>query len=623
MPVNSRVFIGSFDFDLIDVGKTIPGTRRRRIPHSVQDEATGPKGQVNFTMQDWVAGLATVEEGLDYHQKPKYISATMSSGGAADAAFPGQILCQPSATTVSVGSGPALGSILAQVDFTASGGSINTFLIENQRYQHKLSGANTWTQAVDLGSGQTGKDGIAHGGKVAIGYGSGGQVYSADGVTFTVATANKADAYGALGANLYRAVRPNTVFAASAVDGAWDSGTTVADSSFNINSIVGLEQILAIGKEDGIYSFDNGGVVTPFTPELRTQANANFASIQASESFNGDYFFRSLNGVISLAGGDGTKRRMGLDQLASPDFPTVVVKALAHDDRYLYALCQNTSNNLVILRRGVSGAWHVFYSDTSAGTKQGQHIAVSAAFGYPALFFSYYDGASVYTTKFIRLATFPNPIQDTNYTYDTSLPCRIRMPRFGTAQAQMTLDQIIIQSRQCTGNITITPYYSADGGAITQFGATAVTSNPFTTVNLTTAVACNFIDLYFDLSTNSAATSPVLVGFSLKGVFRPNHRRIHQFNFTTQRGHRARAGARNVGPTETAANLGTLLATNSYQTVIDERGKSFSGLVHDVNRATVEIDESEEPFEIIQATVWESPSATVLPTTSYGTAIYG
>lgn len=595
MPSDSRIFITSgstvYDFDLADI----------QAPHTIAEPAIGPSGMVNFTMDNWAGGMQSIEDGIDYAKKPTYITSK-----GVDAAFPGQVICQPMATTVSVGSGPALGSIIAQIDFTASGGSINTFLIENQRYQHKLSGANTWTQAVDLGSGQVGKDGIAHGGNICIGYGSGGQVYSSTGVSFTVATANKADAYGALGANLYRAVRPNTVYAATAVDGTWDAGSIIADSSFSINSLGGLEQVLLIGKEDGLYSIDIEGIVTPFTPELRPQANANFASIRASDSFNGDYFFRTLNGLIKLSGGDGQKSRVGLDQLASPDLPTVVVKALAHDDRYEYALCENSGADLMILRRSITEAWHVFYWDGSAGIKQGQHIAVSSVFGYPALFFSYYDNVSLYTTKFIRLSTFPNPLQDTSYRYDTSTTGRFRVGRFGSPEAQMVFDQIQIQSRNCTAGLTITPYIAADGGAITQFGSTAVTSNPLTTIKPATAVTANYVDLYFDLATNDATTTPILVGFSLKGAFRPNHRKVHTFTFNTARGHRSiRGGERREAPTETAADLETLLATNTYSTVKDERGATFSGLVQEVTRSTIKPSASAEAPEVIQVIVWE------------------
>ena len=599
MPADSRIFIGAYDFDLADI----------KTPHTIAEPAIGPNGPVDYTERSWAAGMQSVEQGIDYHpgtdQRPTMPTYVTSKG--VDAAFPGQVICQPQATTVSVGSGPALGSVLVQVDFTPSGGAISTFLVENQRYQHKLSAAApTWTQSVDVGSGQVGYDGIAHEGNIAIGFGSAGLAYSSDGATFTVASSNlPAHAFGALGQNLYRAVRPNTVYAATAINGSYDSGSVIGDSSFAINSLTGVEQLLMIGKEDGVYSIDVEGLVTPFTPELRIQANANFASVRGSDSFNNDGYFRTLNGVVKIEAGAGTKSRVGLDQLASPDLPTVVVQAMCHDDRYLYALCANTAADLMILRRGIFGSWHTFYWDGTAGTKQGQHIAVSSVFGYPALFFSYYDGASVYTTKFIRLSTFPNPIQDTNYRYDTAVG-RFRVGRFGSSEAQLVFDQIMVQSRSCTANLTITPYISADGGAITQFGSVAVTTSPSQTIKPTTAVTANYIDLYFDLVTNSASTTPALIGFSLKGAYRPNHRKVHTFTFSSQRGHLSvRGGARREAPTETAADLETLLTTNTYSTVKDERGATFNGLVTDLARSTVNLRASNEAEEVIQATVWE------------------
>ena len=599
MPVDSRIWIGTYDFDLAEV----------KTPHTISEPAIGPNGPVDFTEQNWAAGMQSVEQGIEYREgsAERPTAPTYVSSNGVDAAFPGQVICQPQATTVSVGSGPALGSGIVQVDFTPSGGVINTYLIQNQRYQHKLTlAAPTWTQAVDVGSGQVGYDAIAHGGNIIIGFGSAGLAYSSDGATFVVASSNlKGHAFGALGQNLYRAVRPNTVFAATAVNGSWDSGSVIADNSFVINSLTGVEQLLMIGKEDGVYSIDIEGLVTPFTPELRIQANAAFASVRGSDSFNNDGYFRTLNGLVKIEAGAGTKARVGLDQLASPDLPTVVVQALCHDDRYLYALCANTSNNLMILRRGIKGSWHTYYWDGSVGTKQGQHIAVSSVLGYPALFFSYYDGSSVYTSKFIRLSTFPNPLQDTNYKYDTAVG-RFRVGRFGSAEAQLVFDQIMVQSRSCTANLTITPYISADGGSITQFGSSAVVSNPSTTIKPTTAVTANFIDLYFDLVTNSSTTTPVLVGFSLKGAYRPNHRKVHTFTFSSKRGHLSiRGGQRREAPTETAADLETLLATNTYSTVKDERGATFSGLVTDIARSTINLNAANEAEEVIQTTVWE------------------
>lgn len=612
-PVSDLIWIGQYSFSLASVDQ----------PHAVQEPALGPSGAVDFTMHDWSAGMQSVEQGIEYRtvedtqsgyfdETRGYRRATLHSyitSKGVDAAFAGQVLIQPQATTVSVGSGPALGSILRQIDFVPSGGVITSFLIENQRYQHKITAsANTWTQAIDGGSGYAAFDGIAQNSQISIGFGSAGSAYSSDGATWTTGSTNlAAHAFGVLGNNLYRAKRPNTVYAATAISGAWDSGSSISDSSYNINSLEGIEQILMIGKEDGVYSIDAEGLVVPFTPELRTQANSNFASVRASETFNSDYYFRTLNGVIEITAGAGQKIRVGLDQTSSPDLPTVVVIALTHDDRYLYALCANSSNDLMILRRGITGGWHTFYWDGSNGTKQGQHIAVSSVFGYPALFFSYYDGASVYTTKFIRLSTFPNALQDSNYRYDTSQTGRFRVGRYGSTEAQITFDQIMIQSRQCAAGVTITPYVAVDGGSITQFGSTSVTTNPSTTIKAATPITGNYFDLYFDLATNSATTTPVLMGFSLKGAYRPNHRKVHVFTFNNTRGSLSIRSGENAGsPVEDITNAETILATNTYQTVKDERGLTFQGLLMDLSYATIKpVKASDQPGDAMTMTVWE------------------
>ena len=68
--------------------------------HTVEDQKLGPSGAVEFTWKNPTgAGMLGVEEGIEFRPS-KYLSSR-----GADAAFPGQVLIQPGATTVSVGSG--------------------------------------------------------------------------------------------------------------------------------------------------------------------------------------------------------------------------------------------------------------------------------------------------------------------------------------------------------------------------------------------------------------------------------------------------------------------------------------------------------------------------------------
>src|SRR3990167_7377571 len=489
MPRSAQLTIGNYRFDLPE-----------RNAHTVSDVDLGPTGEVAFSLDDWAAGHQTIEQGLKFNKAfPGYVSAR-----GVDAAFPGQLILQPLATTVSVASGaPALASPFKQVDFTV-GGSTNTYLIQEGTTVHYLNydSPRAWTAVASLNT-HNATDAVVHGGAIPVSFGH-GHKYTSTGTVFTSVPSTATDRLGVLGQNIWRSDNPNTLYSASAINGTWSSAYTVADSSFNVNSIVVLEQVLMVAKEDGIYSIDAEGVVTPFTPELRTQANTDFADVSAATTFNGDYYFRTLNGLVMISGSDGSKRRVGLDQLVSPDIPTPVVRALTADDRFLYAICDNSSNDLMILRRNIYGAWHTFYWDGSAGTKRGRHVAISSALGYPALFFSYYDGSSTYTTKQIRLSTFPNPRQDTNYRYDTSSTLRLRLPRFSSPDTPVVFDRVLIQSDNLTSDITITPYYSADGGSVTQFGSSAATSSPLTSISAGTPVTGHHFDLWLEMVTNDS-----------------------------------------------------------------------------------------------------------------------
>lgn len=556
--------------------------------HTVEDQKLGPSGPIEFTWKNPTGdGMLGIDEGIQFRPN-KYLSSK-----GADAAFPGQVLIQPQATTVSVASGaPVLSAPIKQVDAVNSTGSLSAFLVQNGTTLHALNYATprAWTAAASLN--QVGKDIVVYGTSVAATWGAGYVYGYGHPAAYTSVPSTAADFLGVMGNTLYRAVTPNTVFAGTggSLGTAWDSGSTIADSSYNIQSLRAVEQILLIGKTDGIYSIDADGTVVPFTPELRQIASSNFASTARTAVFNGDYYFATDYGIIQISGADGQKHRIGLDQLASPDLPTPQVRALCSDDRCLYALVQNTSTDLMILRRDIHGAWNTYYWDGTAGTKQGQHIGISAALGYPALFFSYFDGASTYTTKAIRLSVYPNPSQDTNYRYDTtSQNYWVRLGRFGPLESNIVLDRCTVLSDNLTANITITPYLSTDGAAAAQFGSAAATSSPYAEIKPATASSGHYHDAYAYLATNAAATSPVLRSISFKGYLQPGRRRVHHYliaaagNYTTPQGDLVLQD-----PTTTISNLETLRTTAGTLTVIDENGTTFTGIVTDVAPLSVD-----------------------------------
>src|SRR3990167_5853077 len=276
MPTPSSVQIGAYRFDLAQNG------------HAVKDVDLGPTGEVSFPWNDWGDGLAPVEVGVNHVQGRSWYT----SARGVDAAFPGQLVIQPQATTVSVASGqPALAAPFKQVDFAISG-SINTYLVQAGTTVHRLNASTEWTSVVSL-NGANAADAIVHGTLLGVAYAS-GYKHTSDGTTWTTVASTNAltDRFGVLAENVWRAERPNLLYSALGLTGTWSSSYTVGDSSYSVNSITGLEQVLMAGKEDGIYSIDNEGSVVQFTPELRSQADTNFASVSAATTFNGDFYFR-------------------------------------------------------------------------------------------------------------------------------------------------------------------------------------------------------------------------------------------------------------------------------------------------------------------------------------------
>ena len=534
-----------------------------------------------------------IEEGIEFNPS-KYLSAR-----GADAAFPGQVLIQPQATTVSVGSGQvAITLPIKQIDATFSNVT-RAYLVgsSNTIFRTNTDTPPTWSSVGSL-SGATASDIILHAGIIGVAHGNAGFRRSTDGATWTADT-NSARVFGYLGTNdssnaplVWRGASMNDLYSSTGLTGTWSSSYKVGDTQFNLQSIIGIEQVLLVGKEDGIYSIDADGQVVPFTPELRGIASSNFASVSRIASFNGDYYFATDYGIIQISGTDGSKRRIGLDQLASPDIPTTQVRALASDDRYLYALCDNSAaaSNLNILRKSISGAWHVFFYGSGAAYGPAKHLAISSALGYPALFFSFDEGGGVIAMRAIRLSTFPNPTQDSNYRYDTTASLWIRLGRFGPFESNIIFDRCTILADNLTANITVTPYLANEGGAVTQFGSSAATSSPYTEIKPTTALEGRYFDAYAYLATNTSATSPVLRNISFKGWLQPGRRRMHSFIIAATGTYSTPQGDFILDdPTNTISNLETLRTTDGYVTVIDDQGRSFSGYVFEVQQMSVDM----------------------------------
>jgi hypothetical protein len=567
--------------NLLQIGTSTFELTRAPDAHIVAESVLGQDGPFEFPMEDWGAGLLPVINGIKADGSPRYVSAK-----GVDASFPGQLVCQPIATVGSFG-GTALtagAKCLKQVDF----GAHSIFAFEGDRRLRRYTGGG-WADTLDLGAGNEAKDLVVQGGYVIVAYGpvgsnGTGYQYTADPTAGWTNVATAADRFGVLSDRLWRGVRPNSAFSTDGPAGAWSASTILADAGYNITSISAMEQLLLIGKEDGVYSIDAQGFVYPLAPELRVIADTNMASLRANAVFNGEFYFRTRNGML-LLGIDASKTRVGMDMLASPDLPAVKIKALAQDDRYLYAMVDNDAVGLMILRASIAGAWHVFYWGPALG--RGQHMAVSNVTGYPALWFSYtaFPDTGAHSVGYIRLSSFANPRQDSSYLYDTASAgvLFMRGPRFGSARQQLTLDRVVFQSEGLSSTRTAQLYLGVDGGAPAAFGAASTVSPKESIAG--GPVTGNFFDPYIYLSNNASGGTPVVAGFAIQGMYRPERRLIHTFALAATRELDAVRGGRIATfAEEVFDSLKTLRDLNTFQAIQDENGRTFQGLVVNVRR---------------------------------------
>lgn len=564
--------IGSVRVDLIES----PGA------HSASAQAMGPEGPVSMYQSDFSGGMLDLFDGM--YIRPGQPTDKFLSAKGADTRVAHQVILQPEATTVTAV--PSVSVPFKQFDHVPSGGSVVSFLLTSGRYVHRFpNGGSAFeaTPALDFGAAGVIGDGVSQAGYAVVGA-VGTYAYSNVGTSWA-AVATAADRLGVLNDNLWRAQRPNLMYSAASPTGTWTSSYNAADAGYNINSLTGLEQLLIIGKEDGVFGIDAYGATTPFTPELRFQPDSNVAPQRGAVAFNGDYYFTTKNSIIRMSGDGLAKEIIGLDYLVSPDLPGVQVRALTTDGRYLYALVNNDAAGLMILARNIEGRWHVFYWDPAAG--RGRHLAVSAAPGFPALFFSYtgLPDTGPTTIKYIRLPTFGNPRDDTNYRFDTAAGLWVRVGRFGDGVTKMAFDECVLVGDNLSATRTLTPYYSVDGGAVTQFGSTSATAVGRNSIKPASPIEGVFFDFYVYLATNSSSQSPVLREVEFRGVRRTDQRVLHTFLINADTYHKNRREGRvKQSPVKCYTDL-VALVSSSVQSITDQNQQTFSGYVLSVDWA--------------------------------------
>ncbi len=190
--------------------------------------------------------------------------------------------------------------------------------------------------------------------------------------------------------------------------------------------------------------------------------------------------------------------------------------AVAPDTTFT-ALVDTSANSIVLSTVGTSNPSAIYFDEIriSKGTVYDtQRNSAYPTTDSPMLFLGY--GLNVRTA--IQPLVSANPLIDTNYRYGaagTLTTSDIDLVLKGQDKAYLQLE---VFTQQTAAGITITPYYSIDGGTFTAM--TAIDTPGWVTLYFPAGSTGKRIALRFDFVTNDSTITPVLKAYQLKQFVR-------------------------------------------------------------------------------------------------------
>ncbi len=330
-----------------------------------------------------------------------------------DARFPGMLLPGPLVTTVATGLADNI------TRFVEVGGSL-VFLAG--RYVKRYTAAGTIADERDLGAGKgVGMEAFNGCLYVGLGVGAGDFIHkrAADGtwsqdddVQCGHLAVLKERLWAQSAAAQVKNVAGNPMTAAD-----WSGANAVGEPGTAITALVGLGDLLYVGKTDGLYCLDSSGIATQLTPELRGVTDGdNCRNMRAWHSM---LFVPHVRGMLRVqemgeAGSIITSAQPGRDARSGNPVRGRIT-AMAGDDRWLYAALYTGTDTYILAGRETDTAmvWHPL--QRLAGVRcEAMHI--SGLWPNPRLFF----GAGPDVGSIILPRQGDNPLADADCRYATS-----------------------------------------------------------------------------------------------------------------------------------------------------------------------------------------------------------
>ena len=302
----------------------------------------------------------------------------------------------------------------------------------------------------------------------------------------------------------------------ASTDGStWGTAISVGDSSANITSLATFDQVLYIGKEDGLYYFDGDDVFQMINCRNRLWS-ANFVQMAEWEGF---LYFNILDRIYKYSSSavvDITPAMQG--DLTKEAYGYGVPEAFAVSPTALYVGFDLAENDHAVVLAYNGLGWHPVYKGDSGSTFHGM--------GYSAErdWLLINDGS----TRYRQLPSF------SDLPYPTFAPTgSIITPRFSgdMPETAKAIKSVVLQTRDCSSTQKVTVDYRKDG-VQTWTNAGEITSSPSEELSLSALAGAievsNDIQFRFTLASTSVAITPVIEHVAVRWLPRPPATFAHQ-----------------------------------------------------------------------------------------------
>ncbi|KKM60671.1 hypothetical protein LCGC14_1539470, partial [marine sediment metagenome] len=304
--------------------------------------------------------------------------------------------------------------------------------------------------------------------------------------------------------------------------GAWSEVPYyVGDGSSDITSLIVMNGVLFIGKEDGLYALpvDGRPVLVLSFKEQKKASNFKYHT-----NFQGIEYVSAGDDILEVI--TGASVAINIDYMGplalSPELAaTGTIKGLTNDGKNLYAVYLVGSDYIIYMGRerrddkvGLRWEWIPYIN---LGANVCGSIQVMQRSGQNAkLWFAY-------GTNIAYVVLSDNPTGDSNYRFTTQGYLITTYLTGGYDTWQKVMYQLWTIAKNLTATINVKVYYMKDAEVSWTLLATIIT-NDVQSVDLA-SLYCQKVRLKIELNSNDSTKTPILQEFIYRGVLQPEQTR--------------------------------------------------------------------------------------------------